>query len=201
MGAERGSGRAGPALRAGGLRSIRKTSGMSLVETLVVVAVAGIMMAIAVPSVNTAIVDAKANAGMRTVQAALMAARDHAISQRRAVEVRFVGQNEIRTFRLEGATRTQVGRTTLEQGMRFRLTPRVPDTPDAFGRNNAISFESGRRIYFQPDGSLTDDTGLPVSGTVFLGMEQRQDLTARAVTVLGPTGRVTAYRWDGQAWR
>lgn len=176
-------------------------AGFSLLETLVVVSVAGVMLAMAVPSVATALADAKANAGMRTVQSALMAGRDHALSQRRVVEVRFIGQNKIRTTRIEGSTRTILATTRLEQGMRFRLTPGVPDTPDAFGRSAAIAFGGGRRLFFQPNGSLTDATGLPVSGTVFLGMEQRTTLSARAVTVLGPTGRVVGYRWDGLEWR
>ncbi len=167
---------------------------------LMVVAVTGIMMAIAVPSINTAVIDARANAGMRSVQGHLRAARDAAISLRRVVEVQFIGTGEIRSTRLEGAGRVLLQTTVLEQGMVFMVTSGVPDTPDAFGNTRPLDFGGPTTVFFQPDGSLGDATGLPVSGTVFLGVPTRV-LSARAVTVLGPTGRVAAYRWDSVAWR
>ncbi len=175
-------------------------TGLSLVELLVVVSVAGVMLAIAVPSVGTAFADARANAAMRAVQGHLRTARDEAMKSRRAVEVQFVGTNQLQSTRLDGATRRVVASTVLEHSMRFLLTPGVPDTPDAFGQGGAIDFGGPTTVFFQPEGSLADDTGLPVSGTVYLGITDRT-LSARAVTVLGPTGRVEAYRWDGRAWR
>lgn len=165
-----------------------------------VVAVTGIMMAIAVPSINTALVDARANAGMRSVQGHLRASRDAAISLRRVVEVQFIGTREIRSTRLEGAARVALQTTVLELGMEFMVTAGLPDTPDAFGNARGVDFGGPTTVFFQPDGSLGDATGLPVSGTVFLGVPNRA-LSSRALTVLGPTGRVAAYRWDGVAWR
>jgi hypothetical protein len=52
---------------------------------------------------------------------------------------------------------------------------------------------------FGPDGSFVDPTGVPVNGTVFLGVPGQVE-TARAVTVFGSTGRVRGYRWIGSAW-
>lgn len=178
----------------------RAAGGFSLVDMLMVVAVMGIMLAIAVPSINTALVDARANAGMRSVQGHLRAARDAAVSLRRVVEVQFTGTGQLRSTRLEGTTRVALQTTVLEQGMTFMVTGGLPDTPDAFGNSRAVDFGGPLTVFFQPDGSLGDATGLPVSGTVFLAVPSRV-LTARAVTVLGPTGRVAAYRWDGAAWR
>jgi hypothetical protein len=83
--------------------------------------------------------------------------------------------------------------------MVYRLTAGVSDTPDAFGATAAVAFGGPTTVYFQPDGSLTDAQTLPISGTVFLG-DPTRPLSARAVTVLGPTGRVEAYRWDSRAW-
>jgi len=167
---------------------------------LLVVAVMGIMLAIAVPSINTALIDARANGAMRAVHGHLRAARDSAISLRRVIEVEFAGTNQIRSARLEGTTRTLLQTTILEGGMQFQVTAGLPDTPDAFGNATAINFGGPTLIYFQPDGTLGDTTGLPISGTVSMGTPART-LSARAVTVLGPTGRVQPYRWDGSAWR
>lgn len=173
--------------------------GLSLVEALIIVSVIGVMGAIAVPSVGTAIVDARANAAMRAVQGHLRVSRDEAMKARRVVEVQFTGDSQIRSVRL-GDTSSVLVTTMLESNMRFQLTPGLPDTPDAFGQAAALDFGGPTTVYFQPDGSLTDVAGLPVSGTVYLGTPGRV-LSARAVTVLGPTGRVDGYRWDGVAWR
>jgi len=179
---------------------MRSARGFSLVDVLATVAVTGVLLAIAVPTVGTSLVDMRSNAALRAVQGHMRVARDSAIAKRRVVEVQFVGTDELRSTRLEGTGRTLLQSTYLENGMVFRLTPGVPDTPDAFGSGLAINFSGLTTLFFQPDGSLTDSLGVPVSGTVFLGHPNRL-LAARAVTVLGPTGRVTAYRWDGQAWR
>ena len=96
--------------------------------------------------------------------------------------------------------------TAFEGHMRFHLNAELPDTPEALGRSSALSFEGAEvtttttTVYFQPDGSMSDSAGLPVSGTAFLG-DGEEKLTARAVTVSGPTGRTGAYRWDGVQWR
>lgn len=173
--------------------------GFSLVDVLATVALMGILLAIAVPSIGTAMTDTRANAGMRALQGHLRNARDSAISQRRVVEVQFIGTNEVRTTRLEGTTRRVLQSTVFEHGITFRLTPGVPDTPDALGATAPLNFGGATIVYFQPDGSMSDTTNLPLSGTVFLGTQRV--LSARAVTILGPTGRVTGYRWDGRAWQ
>ena len=178
-----------------------RQAGFSLIEVLAAVAVAGVMFAVAVPNIGTALVDARANAGMRAVQSHLRAARDSAISLRRVVEVRFVSPNQVRSVRLDGTESRPLATTILEHGMCIRLTPGLPDTPDAFGNQSAIAFGGQQALRFHPDGTMTDPDEVPISGTVFLGMQQEQWLSARAVTVFGPTGRVRAYRWDSRAWR
>jgi hypothetical protein len=52
---------------------------------------------------------------------------------------------------------------------------------------------------FTTDGTLIDSNGSPVNGTVFLSIANVPK-SARAVTVLGATGRVRGYRWTGLAW-
>jgi hypothetical protein len=52
---------------------------------------------------------------------------------------------------------------------------------------------------FNSTGGFVDAGSNPINGTVFVGLTGRQD-TARAVTVLGATGRVRQYHWTGSQW-
>lgn len=159
-----------------------------------------VLTAIAVPTIRNDMLDARAGTAMRQVRGQLSVARDMAMAQRRTVEVQFNGTNQIQLIRIDGAVRTPAGSTTLSNGMEYRLFPGLPDTPDAFGAVGGVSFGGATTVWFLADGSVSDAVGVPASGTLFLGMVD-QPLSARAVTVIGPTGRIQAYRWDGRAWR
>ena len=76
----------------------------------------------------------------------------------------------------------------------------MPDTPDAFGINSAIDFGAAVNIKFNPDGSLVNEVGASTNGSVFLS-RPTENRSVRAITVLGSTGRIRGYRWDGSAWR
>ncbi len=52
---------------------------------------------------------------------------------------------------------------------------------------------------FTADGTLTDQSGNSVNGTVFLG-QAGTPMTARALTVFGPTATLRSYRWNGSSW-
>jgi prepilin-type N-terminal cleavage/methylation domain-containing protein len=175
-------------------------SGFSLLELFIVVAIMGLVMAIAVPSVRTEITDARANAAMWQVQSQLQTARDWAMTQRRTMEVQFNGTNQIQVIRISGTVRTTLATLVFPNSMQYQLFDGIPDTPDTFGATRPISFGGQTTVWFLADGSLSDANNVPVSGTVFLGIPN-QRLTPRAVTVLGPTGRIQSYRWDGSAWR
>jgi Tfp pilus assembly protein FimT len=177
-----------------------RSDGFSLVDIMVTLAVVGLLMAIAVPSIGTSLVSARADSAMRQVYGDLREARDTAMTQRRTMEVQFIAPNEVRTVRIDQGVRTTVTDTFLEHGMQFVLETGVSDTPDAFGRTRAIDFGGITTVWFLADGSLVDATNQPLSGTVFMGVPNRP-LSARAVTVLGPTGRVMGYRWDSRVWR
>jgi prepilin-type N-terminal cleavage/methylation domain-containing protein len=182
-------------------RRLHGQRGFTLVELLMVVGVMGVVMAIAIPLVGTAMEDARANTALRAVQGHLRSSRDRAIARRRVVKVVFSGTGDITSTILDGSNEIFLQTSILEYGMQFRLLSGVTDTPDAFGTEAAIDFDGATTtVYFQADGSLGDDTGLPVSGTVYLGVGG-QTLSARAITIIGPTGRVQGYRWDGSAWR
>ena len=75
----------------------------------------------------------------------------------------------------------------------------VPDSPDTFGNSSPVDFGGEDPLMFLSDGSLIDDQGNPIHGSLFLGIQDHPE-TARAVTILGATGRVRGYRWTGQEW-
>ena len=182
------------------LAHLREQRGYTLIETMVVVCLIGILGAMAVPQVQASRSAMMGDGGMRVVMAWLNHARQTAIAQRRQVEITFIGNNTIQLTRREipnGAT--VLATIQLESGMQFGLVGGKPDTPDRFGNSSPTDFQNAATILFGTDGALVDATGAPLNGTVFLlapGVEQ----TWRAVTVLGGTGRVSGYRWTGQTW-
>jgi prepilin-type N-terminal cleavage/methylation domain-containing protein len=188
------------AWRLAGLDGARGVPGFTMVETLVVVSIIGLALAISTPAIGTALANAKADAGMRQLLGELREARDNAMTQRRTIEVQFLGTNEIRTIRIDGSTRTTLSDVLFENKMQYVLQTGLPDTPDAFGNSTAVCFGGLTTVWFLVDGSLVDSSGVPLSGSVFLG-QSGKPLTARAVTVLGPTGRTQSYEWDGSSWR
>jgi hypothetical protein len=83
--------------------------------------------------------------------------------------------------------------------VQYALVAGVPDTPDAFGRNAAVDFGGAPTLVFTSEGMLVDAAGNPINGTVFLSINGGAR-SVRAITVLGATGRVRAYRWNGAQW-
>ena len=88
--------------------------------------------------------------------------------------------------------------------MLFTSSPAVPDTPMGFGTGAAIYFEniSGGppTMMFNTSGAFIDGNNNYVNGTAFLGLSGNP-LSARAITILGATGRVREYHWNGSQWQ
>ena len=164
--------------------------GFSLIETLVVAALAMVLMGMTVVQIRTARATMVADNAMRLVMNELARGRDMAIQQRRNIQVTFVGQNEMRLTRLEIPTGTTlVHRTIMEGNLRFALPSGTPDTQDAFGAGSI----------FNSEGMLIDSTGTSINGTIFLAAPNDQYAT-RAVTILGSTGRVRGFRRLNTTW-
>jgi hypothetical protein len=53
---------------------------------------------------------------------------------------------------------------------------------------------------FNAEGQLVDETGNIVNGSIFIG-RIGSPMTARALTVFGPTSTIRTYRWNGTEWR
>lgn len=187
----------------GSKRCLRSQGGYTGLELLIAVAILGIVSAIALVQIGHAQSAAKGDAAMRTVIAQLNTARELSITQRRLIQVAFVNGHVVELIRqnVPAASGTTVlSSTPIEGGARFDLTPGLPDTPDAFGNGSAVAFGSAPAVAFNTDGTFVDSSGTPVNGTVFLRIRSQPDRASRAVTILGATGRVRGYRWDGAKW-
>jgi type II secretory pathway pseudopilin PulG len=184
------------------LRTIPAEDGYSLIEMMAVVCLTGILGAMTLLQIGASRPQMVVDGAMRVVMGQLNTARETAISQRRRVEVTFVGADTIRLTRHEVPDEdvtTVLATVGLEGGVKFTLFGSVQDTPDQFGRDGAVDFGNAQTLRFDTDGSLIDTAGAPVNGTVFLGIPDLPQ-SQRAVTVMGSTGRVRGYRWQGHPW-
>jgi prepilin-type N-terminal cleavage/methylation domain-containing protein len=185
--------------------------GHSLIEVLIVLVIILVVAGISLIRLNPQMQQYHANASMDAVKGALRQARELAISNRRTIQVQFA-QNPAHETPGEYIILTQinvpVGQTVLltlpiDNSVLFQTFPTMPDTPDGFGDGSGIFFggvTGGPPVMnFQSDGEFTDGNGNFINGTVFLGVTG-QPSTARAVTVLGTTGRVRSYMASGNFW-
>ncbi|MEQ1728124.1 MAG: GspH/FimT family pseudopilin [Vicinamibacterales bacterium] len=178
------------------------SAGMSLVELVIVLGIMGVIAAMAGLSIIQAKPAIQGDGAMRSVLSQMRTARELAISERRCMRVAFIPTSAIRIVREEvpGPSTTTLSTVGLESGAVFSQATGVPDTPDAFGAASAVDFGAVTTIKFTPDGTLVDQDGNVVNGTVFVTLPGSAS-SARAITVLGSTGRIRGYRWDGRAWK
>lgn len=177
-----------------------ESAGFTLIEMQLVTMVAVILGAIAVVSVANSMTSAKGDSAMAQVAGILRTGREAAITQGRTIEVRFDPPQRMRLVRLNRPNgETVIAEIGLENGARFQVDSRLPDTPDRFGNTTAIDFGGVANVRFLPDSSLADGANVPVNGTVFVGIPGQTN-SARAVTVTGASARAQAYRWNGKDW-
>jgi prepilin-type N-terminal cleavage/methylation domain-containing protein len=179
---------------------LRNSQGFSLIEITIVLAVAMIVASFALPLIDGSLHGAAGDAALTRVVEQLRLGRDLATAQRRNVQVLFSNDNEIELVRMDVPNgTTSLSAKKLEGAIEFCLFDDLPDTPDGFGNDSAVDFGGADSMFFLSDGTLADAHGDPVSGTVFIGEADHPE-TARAVTILGATGRVRGYRWTGESW-
>ena len=201
-----------------GRREANSQRGFSLVEMSVVVMLILIISAMALIAYLPTLQDARFDAAMKEVVDQLRQAREYSITNRRYVQVTFptVVVSGITQYQVvmqvrndltagAGAVNPILSKVPIESPAQYYLFTAAPDTPDAFGNAAAVEFESlaGGPVggmLFQSDGELVDGaTFQPINGTVFIG-QPNKSTTARAVTVLGGTGRIRGWKGTGLLW-
>jgi prepilin-type N-terminal cleavage/methylation domain-containing protein len=186
-------------------QSNKPQQGFSLLEGLVVMGIISIVLAMAIINFGNMLPNARANSAMDQLLYQLRSARERAISHRREMQIQFVGTNKLTVTEL-WVTGTPPPPTTytFEGGAIYTLLPGVPDTPMAFGNGSAIYFGGGATpppiMKFTTNGSFIDGGNTLVNGTAFLGIPGKNQ-TARAITILGATGRVREYHYDNSQWQ
>jgi type II secretory pathway pseudopilin PulG len=200
-------------------KTTRKERGFTLLESAIVVGIMMVVMGIAVAQSFGSIESYRANSAMDIVVSQLRVARQLAITQRRTVQIWIDTAPEAPDGCYHIAYQVQPAPQTNEvagpmvsipvpRQTQFILEAGVPDTPMNFGNvapvyigNPPVS--GGPPIMqFNSTGTFTDNTGTSLLyGTVFIGVAN-QISTARAVTVMGGTGRVRAYNYaPGIGWQ
>lgn len=178
----------------------RSQAGYSLLEMIFVMGLLVTLSGMAILQINASNPGLKGDGAMRVVLAQLNQARESAITQRRYVRVVFTPPNLVQVLREDTtSTTTVLSSVLLEGGAAFSLMTGLPDSPDAFGNSTAIAFGSVTNVKFSPEGTLVNQDGATANGTAFLAIPQ-QKLSARAITILGSTGRIRGYRWIGAQW-
>lgn len=178
-----------------------RDAGFTTLELLAVLVIGICVASISLGGFTIALDTVRGDASMNKVMWQLKLAREAAINQRRAVEVRFTPPNFMTVVRQNIPNgETVISTAVLEHQTSFFLFAAIPDTPDAFGRSAAIDFGGATAVMFNSDGQLVDETGSIINGTIFIG-RAAAPMTARALTVFGPTSTIRTYRWNGTAWR
>ena len=180
---------------------LRRNAGFSMVEVCIGLMIACALAGVAVVNIGAAKPGMHANKAMYQAIAQFRQGRQAAINQRRSIRLNFLDNDKIQLMRVEldGAL-NELKTESLGNKYQFMRFPSITqDTPDQFGNAQAIDFGGANTLTFLSDGSLVDESGNPANGTVFIGIDNHPEV-ARAVTILGSTGRVISYRWNGTEW-
>jgi type II secretory pathway pseudopilin PulG len=194
-------------------KTIRTERGFTLLETVVVIGVMMVLMGIAIIQSFGSMESYQVNSAQDVVVSQLRVARQLAITNRRTLQVwidtspESDGRYHVK-YQVQPAPQTNevagpIVSVPMPGTAQFILETGVPDTPMAFG-NSAPVFIGNPPVsggppimQFNPTGTFTDNTGTNVIyGTVFIGVPNKM-ATARAVTIMGGTGRVRAYTYAG----
>src|SRR5262249_2736070 len=138
-------------------------------------------------------------------------ARQLALADRRTTVLSTIGNNQIQILQTPPGGGVAVPLTApvqIQGGLQFVYFPATGDTPMGFGTctagtcftNPANPGGGLPATTFLSDGSFGAGIGVPVNGTIFLGIPGKV-ATARAITILGATGRVRSYYWTGTSWQ
>jgi prepilin-type N-terminal cleavage/methylation domain-containing protein len=192
------------------LHTEAQQAGFSLLEVTMVMAISLVVLGMSVIKLQPLWQQVQANSSLQEVKETLREGRELAISQRRTIVVKFSGGNTIKFYQVIEPANTVSATPFLTlplpgQAQFLTYTGEI-DTPDGFGMPASGGIEFGgvagtpvSGAEFQSDGTFTDGNGIPINGTIFLGLPN-VPTSARAVTILGNTGRIKPYHYTGSVW-
>jgi prepilin-type N-terminal cleavage/methylation domain-containing protein len=184
--------------------------GFTLLEMLIVIAIFLILCGMAIISINGALPQEQVNSGIFAAMAVIRQGRDSAISERRNFQLLYgppMLANQIGLERIEcppscgGPPVTVLPVVTLQPPAAFGLDNSITvDTPDNFGTcSSGLCFGGSPTQQWLSDGTFVNSVGQPLNATVFVHIPGNPN-AQRAFTILGTTGRIRAYKWNGSAW-
>jgi Tfp pilus assembly protein FimT len=175
--------------------------GFTLLELFMIMTIIAIVCAMAIGLTPRVVRSMKGASVASELTAFLRVAREDAISRRRLIRMVATSPNKVESFvvsPVDGST-TLLKTVYLSGAMSFRQFPGQGDTGDAFGAGSPIAFSGTAPHQFTSEGMFVDANGDPANGTLFIGQENMPN-TAAAVTILGATAAINAWRYNGRAW-
>jgi len=144
---------------------------------------------------------------MRVVLSQMNAAREQAITQRRNMRMSFSSATVTVTREEVTVPQTLTPLTAIpfEGGLTFNYMA-TGDSPDAFvaGTPVAVNLPTATgtppEAKWTPEVTFVNQDGVTMNATIFVGLGN-QKMSARVITILGSTGRIRGYRWDGANWK
>jgi prepilin-type N-terminal cleavage/methylation domain-containing protein len=181
--------------------------GFTLLEMLLVVAIIFILASMAIINIGGALPGEQTQAGLNAAVAVFRQGHDIAIAERRNFQLvvpAVTPLNQIGLERLEvGGGVTPLPVTTLPAPAQFGLDPSITVAPETGLVQSTcatgLCFGGTPTQTWQPDGTFVQANGQPLSAVVYV-MVPGNPGAQRAFTILGSTGRIRTYRWNGSTW-
>lgn len=182
-----------------------RQNGFSLPELLVVLLIIAIISVIALPQINAARRAFRFSGMQRQIAATLTEARQQAMSQRKAITVRY--KNAAREIVIYGgsfgALNNSINKVEELYGSGIAKGDIVYGRPSGVSTaalgdgTNFASLKGGMtEIVFQPDGTMIDASGNPENKTLYFYNNKNAKDMAFAVSVLGAGGRIKIWRYS-----
>lgn len=213
-----------PARRQAGATAPRLApNGFSIVEALIVVALIGVLSALAVPQLIAERRLSRSVGVTREILSQLRHARQLAMAQRQAVTFQFDNatkqvsvidhNNNVGALLFTDPTfaypnnagRVVLSTTPLATGgldaaeITVGIPTGAPNAPLGDGISITPLTNNQLNITFQPDGSVIDLNGNPTGTALFIYNNRAARDTAAAISVVGASGRIKIWRYDRNA--